>query len=198
LDRLSLVLDNLPDERIVRELEAWRGNGRDDFPVRAMWNALIAGVVFQHESMESLIRELSRNPALLEACGFDVLPRQKKPVAELRRNEETGVMEIVCSRREAAYYSVPDSWNFSRFLKNVMELEETKGMVTAMIQQLREALMEKLADFGCHLGYDGKAVESYSTGIKTKKQGRLLIRMPTGVNMRPKEWIVRRVKHGRR
>ena len=97
LDRFYLVRDNLPDENIVTALEKRRGNGRDDFPICAMWNALIAGIVFQHVSIESLIRELSRNPALLGACGFDILPRHKKPVAELRRNEDTGRMEIICS-----------------------------------------------------------------------------------------------------
>lgn len=171
LDRFYLVRDNLADEDIIRELEDLRGNGRDDFPVRAMWNAVIGGIVYQHESIESLIRELSRNPALLEACGFDVLPRQKKPVAELNRNEETGEMEIVYSKPEPAYYHVPDSWNFSRFLKNIIALEESKGMVSGMIQQLREKLMEALPDFGCHLGYDGKAIDSYSTGHENKETG---------------------------
>ena len=112
LDRFYLVRDNLPDEDIIRELEDLRGNGRDDFPIRAMWNGLIGGVVFQHESVESLIRELSRNPALLQACGFDVLPRQKKAVAELKRSEKTGEMEVVYSKVEPAYYNVPSSWNF--------------------------------------------------------------------------------------
>ena len=59
LDRFYLVRDNLPDEKIVMGLEDRRGKGRDEFPVRSMWNAMIAGVVFQHESIESLIRELS-------------------------------------------------------------------------------------------------------------------------------------------
>jgi hypothetical protein len=171
LDRFYLVRDNLPDEKIVMGLEDRRGNGRDEFPVRAMWNATIAGVVFQHESIESLIRELSRNPALLEACGFDILPRHKKPVAELKRNEETGRMEIVWSGAEDAYYYVPDSWNFSRFLKNVIDLEESQGLVMEMIRQLREALMEALPEFGRHLGYDGKSIESYSTGQKDKESG---------------------------
>ena len=171
LDRFYLVRDNLPDEKIVMELEARRGKGRDEFPVRAMWNAIIAGVVFQHVSIESLIRELSRNPALLEACGFDILPRHKKPVAELKRNEETGQMEIVRSEAEDAYYYFPDSWNFSRFLKNVIELEENQGMITDMIRQLREALMEALPDFGRHLGYDGKSINSYSTGHKNRDTG---------------------------
>ena len=65
LERFYLVRDNLPDEPIAIALEKNRGNGRDDFPVRAMWNAVLSGVVFQHESIGSLIRELSRNPSLL-------------------------------------------------------------------------------------------------------------------------------------
>lgn len=171
LDRFYLVRDNLPDGEIIRALEDFRGRGRDDFPVRAMWNAVIGGVVFQHDSIESLIRELSRNPAFLEACGFDILPRQRKPVAELKRNEQTAEMEIVYSRPDPAYYAVPESWNFSRFLKNVIKLEETRSMVTGMIQQLREQLMEELPDFGRHLGYDGKAIDSYSTGHENKETG---------------------------
>ena len=171
LERFYLVRDNLPDEKIVRALEEHRGNGRDDFPVRAMWNALIAGIVFQHASTESLIRELSRNPSLLEACGFDIFPRHKKPIAELRRNDETGQMEIIRSESGDAYFLVPGSWNFSRFLKNVIELEENSRMVSSMVRELRESLMKELPDFGCHLGYDGKAINSYSTGQESRKTG---------------------------
>ena len=171
LDRFYLVRDNLPDEKLVEELEKMRGKGRDDFPVRSMWNAVLSGVVFQHESIESLIRELSRNPALLEACGFNPLPVQKGAEAKLVRNEETGRMEVVWSEPEPAYYMVPESWNFSRFLKNVIKLEESKGLITGMVQELREQVMEELPDFGSHLGYDGKAIDSYSTGSKDKKTG---------------------------
>ena len=58
LERLRLVLATLPDEEIVAALEAGRGRGRNDYPVSAMWRALIAGVVFQHASIQSLLREL--------------------------------------------------------------------------------------------------------------------------------------------
>ncbi len=88
LERLRLVLDTLPDQEIVAALEAGRGRGRNDCPVRSMWRVLIAGVVFQHASIQSLLRELGRNPALPEICGFGPLPFQRVPVAELR--EETG------------------------------------------------------------------------------------------------------------
>ena len=63
LDRLRLAIDHLPDERLVQYLEVMRQHGRNDYPVRPMWNVLLAGIVFQHASIESLLRELARNPA---------------------------------------------------------------------------------------------------------------------------------------
>ena len=69
LDRLRRVLEALPDEDLVRVLEHRRGKGRDDFPVRACFNAVIAGIVFQHPSAESLLRELRRNAELRALCG---------------------------------------------------------------------------------------------------------------------------------
>ena len=50
LDRFYLVRAHLPDAEIIAALEAKRGSGRDDYPVRAMWNAVLAGIVFQHPS----------------------------------------------------------------------------------------------------------------------------------------------------
>ena len=41
-------------------LEAERGNGRDDYPVRPMWNSLIAAFVFQHASIAALRRDVNR------------------------------------------------------------------------------------------------------------------------------------------
>ena len=60
LERFYLVRDHLPDRDLIAALEAKRGLGRDDYPVIPMWNAIVAGVVFQHESIELLQRELSR------------------------------------------------------------------------------------------------------------------------------------------
>jgi hypothetical protein len=72
LERLRLVLDHLPDESLMEELERRRGRGRNDYPVRAVWNSVLAGVVFQHQSIEHLRRELSRNGQLRQLCGFDL------------------------------------------------------------------------------------------------------------------------------
>jgi len=49
LKRLRLVLENLPDERLMSLLEEQRGSERDDYPVRAVWNSILAAVVFEHE-----------------------------------------------------------------------------------------------------------------------------------------------------
>ena len=54
----------------MRVLEEERGKGRDDYPIRAVWNSLLAGIVFQHPTIESLRRELARNGQLRELCGF--------------------------------------------------------------------------------------------------------------------------------
>jgi hypothetical protein len=61
----------MPDEALMRALEQHRGHGRNDYPVRAMWNSVLAGIVFQHDNVEKLRRELSRNGQLRELCGFD-------------------------------------------------------------------------------------------------------------------------------
>lgn len=74
LERLRLVIEYMPDEALMRRLEKERGLGRDDYPIRGMWNATLAGVVFQHSSVESLLRELSRNGQLRLMCGLDKVP----------------------------------------------------------------------------------------------------------------------------
>lgn len=71
LERLQLVLETMPDEELMRELERERGRGRNDYPIRAVWNSILAGIVYQHPSIESLRRELLRNGQLRYLCGFD-------------------------------------------------------------------------------------------------------------------------------
>lgn len=84
LERLRLALVYLPDQAIIEALQAQPGRGRNDFSIASMWNALVACIVFQHASVESLLRELQRNPALAQARGFDTLPRQKAADNSLR------------------------------------------------------------------------------------------------------------------
>ena len=168
LNRLSLVLEALPDTDIINALRAMRKNGRNEYPVSAMWRALIAGIVFQHESIESLIRELDRNSSLLALCGFSSVPLQSR--ARYRTEPACGgarVTVIDPPPRSPA----PKSFNFSRFLLNVVRIEQEQGLVSRMIDSLRGELMELLPDFGENLGYDGKALRSNSTGRKNCRKG---------------------------
>ena len=71
LDRLRLVIEYLPDNKLMKTLEKERRNGRDDYPIRAVWNTILAGVVFEHKSTESLRRELKRNAQLRWLCGLE-------------------------------------------------------------------------------------------------------------------------------
>jgi len=66
LERLRLVLDYMPDEALMRTLERRLSKGRDDDPVRAVWNSILAGTLFQHDTVEKLRRELMRNGQLRE------------------------------------------------------------------------------------------------------------------------------------
>jgi hypothetical protein len=146
LERLKLVLEAIPDESLMRKMERERGNGRDDYPVRAMWNSILAGVVFQHESEASLRRELSRNDRLRWICGFD----------PLKEAEDV----------------VPDAHNYSRFYDNLFEHQDD---IDQIFHRLVEALKEELPDFGRHLAMDSKAIESHG-GPKGKEAHQKLAR----------------------
>lgn len=142
LDRLHLVLSALPDEELMCLLEQQRGKGRDDYPVRAIWNTLLAGVVFQHPSISSLRRELLRNAELRQCCGYDL---------------HRGVM------------AVPPASTFTRFLRSLQRHEE---VIRAMFDELVEQIRKELPDFGINLSVDGKAIESAGKKSDKARDGR--------------------------
>src|SRR5690625_4933222 len=128
LKRLKLVIEHLPDEPLMKLLEKKRKNGRNDYPIRAIWNTILAGIVFEHKSIESLRRELSRNAQLRFICGL-----------ELR--------------------GVPTSSAYSRFMKNLLKLEDE---VNNMFYKAVNELKELLPTFGESLAIDSKAIQSFA------------------------------------
>ena len=134
LHRLQLLLENLPDERLMRLLEQRRSCGRDDYPVRAVWNSILAAVVFEHNSIESLRRELMRNAQLRELCGFDPLLGIK---------------------------AVPTPSAYTRFLKR-LKAREVRRLVVQVFTSLVDQCYQELPGFGRRLGADGKAIESFA------------------------------------
>jgi len=140
LERLKLVFDNLPDEQLMRTLELERDKGRDDYPVRAVWNSILAGVVFQHPSAESLRRELLRNGQLRCLCGFDLV------------------------KDKAA---VPPPWAYTRFLKKLLKHGK---LIEQMFDNLVEELRCLLPGFGRTLAIDGKAIPTHALARKKDEE----------------------------
>jgi len=111
LKRIELVMDHLPDEKLVKKLEQKRGKGRDDFPVRAMWNFVISFLLTGHVSWAAHLRELYRNRDLAAMCGFS--PLKKLPGAD----------------------------NVSRFLRMLLGLQkELVEMLQALVKTIGELL----------------------------------------------------------
>lgn len=130
LERLSLLIKHLPDEPLMQSLESRRGQGRDDYPVRSIWNSILAGVVYQHPSIESLRRELMRNAQLRQVCGFDLLK---------------------------GIDAVPSSNAYTNFLKRLMARAE---MIDSVFCELVDRLSTLLDGFGEVLAIDSKAIQS--------------------------------------
>ena len=62
--RLLLVLDALDDDALIRKLVSERKGRRNRYPVRIIWQSLIAGKVYGIATTNGLIRELMRNESL--------------------------------------------------------------------------------------------------------------------------------------
>ena len=196
LQRLELVFRYLPDQDIIAALQQMRGHGRNDFPVATMWRALLAGVVFQHESIESLLRELRRNPALLTLCEFDPVPLQSPPKKVLERVD--GVLRVdFMSQPQRS--TIPDSHNFSRFLKLVVQMEQKQGLIAAKwCQRITRAID------GCCCrtlvntwGMTVRLFRVMLPGARIRRPGKPLTRMRTGASTKPREYR-RTASHGTR
>ncbi|MBN2324766.1 MAG: transposase [Spirochaetes bacterium] len=140
LQRLELVLEYLPDEGLMKVMEEERDRGRNEYPIRAVWNSIVAGVVYEHASVESLRRELNRNGQLRELCGFEV---------------------------EGGIEAVPPSWVYSRFIRKLMKHQEE---VEGIFRELVEGLKGELEDFGEYLAVDGKAIRTHARGRKRRER----------------------------
>jgi hypothetical protein len=128
LERLCMVVEAIPDDKLMRALEAERKGRRDDYPIRPVWNSILAGIVYQHVSIESLRRELLRNGELREACGLDPALGDK---------------------------AVPSKDAYCSMLKKLMKKQ---GMIDEMFDGVVEELRKYLPDLGRHLAIDSKAI----------------------------------------
>ncbi len=130
LERVKLLIDNVPDEKIIEKLEKIRGKGRNEYPIIAVWNSLLIMPLIECSSVEQLRRELSRNRDLRKICGF---------------------------KDEDYYYGknklVPPPKSYSNMFKNLKKIEP---MLKDCFNELRKFMYDNLKNFGKETGEDGK------------------------------------------
>jgi hypothetical protein len=137
LERFKLTLEGIDDEQLMRKLEKERGNGRDDYPVRVMWNLFIAMKVFGHQTVESFRRELSRNSQLRKICGLNDY-------------------EYAHGKRK---HLVPPSRVFTGFITTLVTYADE---IEQIFSEQVNKLFELLPGFGETLAGDGKYLDSYA------------------------------------
>jgi len=111
--RLVMVLDALADDALLHKLESERKGRRDRYPVRMLWQSLIAGKVYGIATINGLIRELMRNGSLRRLLGI------------------------------SSSDGVPKPWQFSRFLAKLSKPENMallKEIFDSSIESLSELL----------------------------------------------------------
>ena len=107
-----------------------------------MFRALFAKILFGHDSIESFSREQQRNPSLMLACCLALRSNLKGP-----------------HRYQALSKSA-----FSRFYQQLASMGHHSGEASALFTQLLDKTKTLLVDFSEHAGFDGKAIQSHSTG----------------------------------
>lgn len=134
LERCKLLIENVPDEKIVNKLIEIRGKGRNDYPVIPVWNSFLIMPLLECSTVEQLRRELSRNGDLRKLCGFN----------------------------DYDYYFgknklVPPPKAFTNMQKNLQKIEP---MLKDCFNELRNFMYENLKNFGKDVGEDGKIFSS--------------------------------------
>lgn len=162
LERLQMVINYMPDEKIIYKLYKIRGNGRNDWPVEAMWNSFLASFVFEHRSISDLLRELKRNRQLREMCGFE--PKSIK--------QKDGSIKILVAPTNSAY---------TNFLNN---LKQCRDEIRETFDGLVEYMYGHLEHFGEILAVDGKAIQSYATNYSKKAE-------PDGRRDKDADWCMK-------
>ena len=133
LERFLLTLLGMDDEALMQKLESRRGNGRNDYPIRVMWNLIIAMKVFGHRTIASFRRELMRNSQLRKICGLDDFSNKS--------------------------HLVPPPRVFTNFLKL---LAEEQGEIDKLFEDMVVKLGAELPEFGRTAAGDGKYLDSYA------------------------------------
>jgi len=87
LEGVRSFLAAIPDTELLESLGRARRNGRNDYPVSALWGVVLLTIALRHQTFEACLQDLRRNRRLREMIGIESEGR------------------------------VPKKWNVSRFLE---------------------------------------------------------------------------------
>ncbi|MBP7510106.1 MAG: transposase [Prolixibacteraceae bacterium] len=141
LTRFKKLLLSIKDRKLIDALYEDRKGRRNDYPIEAMWNSILAGIIFAHPTTASLIRELKRNAELRQVCGFNPL---------------------LCED------AVPSKDAYYRFFTKLIKYQ---NIIDEILHSNIEKLKKLLPDFGKDLAMDGKAIISYRKDDKDADLG---------------------------
>lgn len=113
LGDIQLLLESLPDGKLLDSLQRARGKGRSDYPISVLWGVEILRVALRHVHMADCL-------------------------AELRRN--AGLRRLIAIEHED---QVPKKWNMSRFEETLGEephRTHLKEIFNRLVQHLARAV----------------------------------------------------------
>ena len=65
------LLDVIPDDALLEQLNASRGKGRNDYSMRTLWGVLVLSIALRHQNIEACLGELRRNESLRRLIGIE-------------------------------------------------------------------------------------------------------------------------------
>jgi hypothetical protein len=133
------------DEELVAALMAERGNGRDDYPVPAMWNLVAMGMFLRRSRFSELLAELRRNSDLARVLGF----------------EEIG----------PNLYQIARPWNLSRFHAKLKEPRYQK-LLEEVHQKTVKLLSAEEPELGKDSALDASDVRTHARPGRKDPEGK--------------------------
>jgi hypothetical protein len=79
LQTIRDFLHLLPDGKLLEALHRWRGRGRDDYPISALWGVVVLVPLLRHGSVEATLAELRRNDELCALIGISAVEQVPHP-----------------------------------------------------------------------------------------------------------------------
>lgn len=146
LKRVEVFLKHLQswDRPLIQALDAERGHGRDDYPVRAMWQLIAVGLYLRRGRFSELVEELRRNSDLARLLGF--------------RNIGPN------------HYRTPAPYVVSRFYAKLQQ-PHLQPLLQKILEESVQALQREVPTLGQHSALDASDVRTHAHAGYVDRKG---------------------------